>query len=65
MSNAVSQAIARAKEKRERRLAKWWENKMRDPVERAKIEANRARFVEEFAKGEPMTYPEPPVEETI
>ena len=60
MSNAARKAIQRAKEKRERKLAQWWENVMKDPAKRAKVETNRIRFAEEFAKSEPMTFPEIP-----
>jgi len=52
--------LQRAKEKRERKLARWWENEMHDPIRRERVIANRAKFIEEFAKGEPMTFPEIP-----
>jgi hypothetical protein len=57
MSNAVQKAIQRAKEKRERKLAIWWQNRMKDPVESAKIERNKKQFEADFAAGIPMEFP--------
>lgn len=57
MSQSVLNAIQRAREKRERKLAAWWKNRMKDPSGAAKIKENRIRFESEFSNGIPMDFP--------
>lgn len=70
MSQAILNAIERAREKRARKWAQWWTARLKNPDERAKIEANRLRFDREFAEGIPLESipllsPEPPIEQAV
>lgn len=57
MSQSVLNAIQRAREKRERKLAAFWQRKEANPAEWAKIKENRIRFESEFSNGIPMDFP--------
>jgi hypothetical protein len=53
MSQSILNAIARAREKRNRKWDAWWSCRTKDPVKRAEIEQNRINFVTAFAAGIP------------
>lgn len=54
MSNSVINAISRAREKRNKKLAQWWQNQFKDEKRANLIRENRFNFDSKFSAGTPL-----------